>query len=310
MFERLTEAFHKMQDNNAPKANLSAAYPIGCILMGAGVASRFQAPDPGAPDPFANETEKEHAKRMKEEAQLAKHNAKLEAKGKYKVGENPVLKRLDNKLTADFNGKPLIRHAADVLSPIDFASHVAVLREHETELALEGTPFRVVWNRSKKTFSPHLTIQFGLFALPEGLEGALFAVSDMPCMSEASIRRLCDKFMEDPSKIVVLSYEGEPGNPCIFPASLFDELCSLDEGQSGKVVVGRHPELVVKVEAGSVEEFGDIDTKAELRVANEKGILQVMEDREAAWDDLNKRLAEERAAKEIGAPEEAPKEEN
>ncbi|MBR5741776.1 MAG: nucleotidyltransferase family protein [Firmicutes bacterium] len=298
MFERLTKWMENIQDNNAPKADLSAEYPIGCILMGAGIAKRFQAADPDAPDPYANETEKEHAKRMKEEERLAKHNAKLEARGKYKVGENPVLKRFDNKLTADYNGKPLIRHAADALSTIGFASYIAVLREHETGLALEGTPFRVVWNHSKKNFSPSLTIQFGILALPEGVKGALFAVGDQPHLSAVSTRKLCDKFMEDPSKIVVLTYEGTPGNPCIFPASLFDELLALDEGQNGKVVVGRHPELVETVEAESIEEFADIDTKAELRIAQEEGIVRVLEDRERAWEELNDRLRSERAERE------------
>ncbi len=295
MFERLSQLMKSIQDKNAPKAAENAEYPIGCILMGAGVAKRFQEPDPGAPDPYANETEKERAKRLREEEKLAKHNAKLVAKGKYKVGENPVLKRLDNKLTADYNGKPLIRHAADVLSSIGFASHIAVLREHETGLALEGTPFRIVWNRSKKSFSPSITIQFGILALPGGLSGALFAVGDQPHISAASVRKLCDTFLKDPSRIVVLSYEGTPGNPCIFPSSLFDELMTLDEGQSGRVVIGHHPELITTVEAESIEEFGDIDTKAELRVARESGILKVLEDREAEWEAMNERIARERA---------------
>ena len=276
MFERLSRLLNSIQESNAPKALPDAGYPIGCILMGAGVAKRFQEADPGAPDPYAGETEKERQKRLREEEKLAKHNAKLVAKGKYKVGENPVLKRLDNKLTADYLGKPLIRHAADTLSSVSFASYVAVLREHETELALEGTPFRVIWNHSKKNYSPSLTIQFGLMALPEGLSGALFAVGDQPHIREDSVRKLCDAFVKDPGRIIVLSFEGRTGNPCIFPASLFEELMTLGEGESGKAVIRRHPELVTYVEAGSMEEFADIDTKAELRIAREQGISEVL----------------------------------
>jgi len=214
-------------------------YPIGCILMGAGVSKRFQAPDPGAPV-------------LPREPECGR-------------AEEPF-----NKLVADFNGKPLIRHAADTLSRVGFRSYIAVLREHETERALDGTPFCIVWNRSEDFFSPSVTIRCGIRALPDDLSGALFAVGDQPLITEASIRRLCDAFLEDPTRITVLSFEGTPGNPCIFPKALFAELKDLREGESGKAVVRRHPDLVRTVEAGSLRELFDIDTKEELRIVRER----------------------------------------
>lgn len=216
--------------------------PIACVLMAAGVGSRYQLPDPAD---LAPETAGEKGR-----------GAGLRAKGH------------DNKLTAVFRGKPMLVWALDCLGEQDFTARVAVVRADETAKLVPQNVFRIVWNRGEDT-SPSKTIRCGLSAVPEDAVGCLFAVGDQPLLTEESVKRLCETFAANPERIVRLSWEGKPGNPVIFPRALFPELLALKDGESGKTVMRRHPERVMLVEAGSEWELQDIDTKANLREVRE-----------------------------------------
>lgn len=243
MFSKLTKKLSEIQAKTMPVSRSDCKYPIACVLMAAGVASRYQQPDPALIVP--------------EEPEEGKKKKKKVRRGTVKP---------DNKLTADFCGKPMLSWALECLGELDCAARIAVVREFETAELIPEEVFRVVWNSGKDT-APAKTILYGLMAAPEDVEGCLFAVGDQPLLTKESVEKLCGTFMADPEKIVMLSWEGQPGNPVIFPRSLFGELMELRGEESGKAVVRRHPELVVLVEAVSAQELRDIDTKAELREA-------------------------------------------
>lgn len=247
MFSKLTQKISEIQAKTVPVSRSDSKYPIACVVMAAGVASRYQLPDPALIVPEEPEEEGKQGKKKKKPVR----------RGTVKP---------DNKLTADFRGKPMLTWVLDSLSQLDCAARIVVVREFETAELISEEAFRVVWNSGKDT-SPSKTIQYGLMAAPEDVTGCLFAVGDQPQLTKESVEKLCETFMADPEKIVMLSWEGQPGNPVIFPRSLFGELLTLGDGEAGKAVIQRHPELVVSVEAVSEQELRDIDTKAELREA-------------------------------------------
>ena len=55
------------------------------------------------------------------------------------------------------------------------------------------------------------------------------------------------------------------GNPCLFPARFFPELCALEGDRGGSSVIRRHEDALLLVEADEHELF-DCDTKQALEI--------------------------------------------
>lgn len=165
-----------------------------------------------------------------------------------------------NKLLADFHGKPLIRCALDTIAALKddafLVSAVAVTRSaHVQKLCLaQGLP--CIFHDL-----PHLndTIRIGLDHLISA-DACIFLQGDQPLLTADSIKALILAFIKDQRFIYRLSYEGRPGSPALFPASLFPELLDLPEDCGGNVVIRRHPEMVRLVPCADASELIDADT--------------------------------------------------
>ncbi len=96
-------------------------------------------------------------------------------------------------------------------------------------------------------------------------DGYLFSVADQPFLTERTVLGILDKFSEDPLKIVVPVSGGKSGNPVVFPALFYGELCSLQGDSGGKQVIRKHPESIVTVEAEE-RELKDIDVESEVNL--------------------------------------------
>lgn len=167
-----------------------------------------------------------------------------------------------NKLLAQAEGEPLYRRAMATLAPVPFARRVVVSRFEPVLRAGPAYGFAPVWNAAAAE-GIAASVRLGAAAL-EGLDGALFAVCDQPFLTTESISRLLKSFEESPQKIHALSWEGQRGNPVLFPAALFSELRALTGDVGGGRVVKRHPERLVLVEAASPRELADVDRPEDL----------------------------------------------
>ena len=106
------------------------------------------------------------------------------------------------------------------------------------------------------------SIRLGLSAMG-GMEGVLFSVCDQPFLTTDSIINLLRSFEQSKNAICALSWQGQRGNPVIFPADLFMELAALTGDTGGGAVIRRHPERLALVEAPSPRELADLDTPAD-----------------------------------------------
>ena len=107
------------------------------------------------------------------------------------------------------------------------------------------------------------TVRLGvekLLSTEPDLDGIMFAASDQPCLTAASVQNLCDAFTASPNYIYRLCWNDTMGNPVIFPKSTFEALLKLPEGKGGGVILKAHPELVRTVSAGDEKELIDCDT--------------------------------------------------
>ena len=169
------------------------------------------------------------------------------------------------KLLHEIEGEPMIARALRLYSKTPFAARVCVTRTEETEiqrLALaSGFPVAINPDPERGVGTSVAIATESILARESALDGILYAVTDQPFLTQESVNRLIETFLAHPSDIASLSFEKRRGNPAIFPAEFYPELCALKADIGGGAVIKRHPDRLQLVEAFSARELDDIDTK-------------------------------------------------
>ncbi len=173
----------------------------------------------------------------------------------------------ENKLAAEFQGKPLIQRALEAVPSEKFEKIVVVTQYPEVEALAASFGFTAVKNPHPDWGISH-TIRLGLEELGD-CGAALFQVSDQPLLRRETVAAEVDFFLRHPDKLVGLSHDGVRGNPCIFPAAYFPELLALEEDHGGSTVIRRHEEDLLLFEAPAPE-LEDADTRQALREIEKK----------------------------------------
>ena len=165
-----------------------------------------------------------------------------------------------NKLLHDFHGEPMMVRILRSTAQCGFAWRLVVTRHQEVEeICLSEQVPCLLHDLPKRSDTVRLGVEKLLAEAPD-LDGILFAASDQPCLTAASIQNLCDAFSSESQFIYRLCWKETMGNPVIFPKSTFDALLNLPEGKGGGVILKAHPELVRTVSALDERELIDCDT--------------------------------------------------
>ncbi len=171
----------------------------------------------------------------------------------------------ENKLTALWKGKPLIRHAMEAV-PKGLRT-VVVTQYEEVEGMAQTFGFPCIRNEHPEWGISH-TIRLGTEYLAD-CDGILYMVSDQPLLQRPSVEALVKLWKSHPDSIVGAAHKGKRGSPNLFPKEFFSELQSLQGDRGGNCVIRRHEERLVLIEFEEQELF-DIDTPAALREIGEK----------------------------------------
>ena len=165
-----------------------------------------------------------------------------------------------NKLLHDFLGEPVMNRILRTTAAAPLAARVVVTRHPEIrDLCREqGVPV-ILHDMPLQSDTVALGVRALLEMCPE-MTGCMFAASDQPCLSTESVSALCRSFAQAPDKIWRMSWQGNMGNPVIFPRFAFDELLHLPPDKGGGVVIKKYPQLVRTVEASCEQELVDVDT--------------------------------------------------
>lgn len=192
---------------------------ISCILLGAGIASRFGA----------------------------------------------------DKLTRTFLGIPLGVHALRLHATFPYHEKVLVTQRRHASLIAPARElgFQVVFNDAPEQ-GISSSIRLGLEALDGQENGILFGVCDQPFLSADTITALLECATAHPTEICAPFYDGQRGNPVVFPTRFREELATLTGDTGGGKVIRNHPEAVLRVERPSLQELDDIDTIQDLHALEER----------------------------------------
>ncbi len=168
----------------------------------------------------------------------------------------------ENKLLADFMGKPLISHALDAIPKSAFKRIVVVSQYPAILRMAEKAGFIAVENTDPSAGVSH-TISLGLNALGE-VDAAMFMVADQPCLQQDTIKALIEYYHARPGHIFSVGYGKRRGNPTIFPRFLFPELLSLSGDNGGSRVIKAHEDILLLYQVERDIELRDVDCKQEL----------------------------------------------
>jgi molybdenum cofactor cytidylyltransferase len=178
-----------------------------------------------------------------------------------------------NKLLAQFEGKPLVRRAAEA-ALASRASPVTVVTGHQAEAvqaALDGLDVAVVHNPAYAE-GLSTSLKAGAAALPSSVDGAVICLADMPGVTSDVIDRLILAFEpRNGASIVVPTSSGKRGNPVLWSRHFFPALAAVSGDVGARHLIGENPDAVLEVEIGPAVAL-DLDTPEAMRAAG--GVLQ------------------------------------
>lgn len=172
-----------------------------------------------------------------------------------------------DKLIARIDGTAMIRRVCEAVVASRVAVCFVVVRPGATDIAatLLGLPITMVEN-SEAHAGMASSIAAGIAALDPAVSGAFVLPGDMPFMRADFIDDLIDRFeSEGGNKVIVpVTPEGEQRNPVLWPSVHFPRLKELEGEGGAKSLLESLAGELVRVEAGDIQLFADIDTLQDL----------------------------------------------
>lgn len=172
-----------------------------------------------------------------------------------------------NKLLVPVDGKPMVSHVVEALQasqarPLvvvtghDYAAVEAVL----TRRSGEGQALTLTHNPDYAS-GLSSSLRRGLAALPEGVDGVLVCLGDMPRLTPAIVNRLIAAFNPREGRaICVPTWQGKRGNPVLFAKRFFAEMQEIAGDTGARALIGEHAEVVCEVPMDDNAVLLDIDT--------------------------------------------------
>lgn len=177
-----------------------------------------------------------------------------------------------NKLVQNLNGKPLVSYILEKCAESSlFSDIVVVTRWNEVaKIASQFNCHTILHKEPLVSDTIRLGTQFFTKNAESKADGIMFCVADQPLVMKETLSSLAKKFKENPLSIVRLSktdsatHEIRFANPVVFPNCFFTELECLPPNESGRAVIKKHPDKVLRIEAAADFELLDADTIEEL----------------------------------------------
>jgi len=158
-----------------------------------------------------------------------------------------------------WQGKPLIRHAAELIASLGLPQFVTVLGSEFESVAAELAQLDCVvvvnhnWSQGQGS-----SVSCGIENLHPDTDAVIFFVADQPRITKELIESIIATANCRDEEIIIPVCAGKRRNPVLFKKSTFDALKKLDAGSGGKSIFPDHS--FFEMEWPNSGEFADIDT--------------------------------------------------
>jgi molybdenum cofactor cytidylyltransferase len=166
-----------------------------------------------------------------------------------------------NKLSASVNGSPIIEYIFGNLPTRLFKRVVVVTADPTVMAAAQRHGFALAFN-DRPDLGISRSIRLGLNMAAE-TDACMFCVADQPLVRQETLVGMLEAY--EHGTILMVSHNGQSGNPVIFPSCLFGELMSLSGEESGKTAALRHKDLIRLLHVADAHQLMDIDTRDDLK---------------------------------------------
>lgn len=167
-----------------------------------------------------------------------------------------------NKLLADIGGTPMVARVVDN-ALASHAARVTVVTGHQHEeviAALAGRPVEFVHN-PRYAEGLGTSLAAGIAALPDGTDGVLVCLGDMPGVSADAMNRLIAAHAPAEGRLICVPMAGgRRGNPVLWDRRFFPEMRAAAGDVGARTLFDRHAEHVCEVQFGDDGVLTDIDT--------------------------------------------------
>ena len=172
----------------------------------------------------------------------------------------------DNKLLALIDDAPMITHTVQQVKDSDTSTEIVVTGRDADEIgaALSEIDVKFAYNPDFATGMAS-SLRTGINALPEGTDGALICLGDMPLVTPQQMNALIDAF--DPVEgrgICVPTYQGKWGNPVLWASTYFDEIRAISGDKGARDLLHHHGDHVCEVAMDEDAILQDFDTPESL----------------------------------------------
>ncbi len=167
-----------------------------------------------------------------------------------------------NKLLADIGGKAMVARAVDAVLASAARPAIVVLG-HQAEAVRAALAGRGVTFVHNLDFAQGLStsLRAGLDALPDGCDGAVICLGDMPRIEARHIDKLIAAFNPAEGRaICVPTKDGKRGNPVLWAARFFAEMKNVHGDAGAKHLIGDYDDVVREVAVEDNAVLLDIDT--------------------------------------------------
>jgi len=167
-----------------------------------------------------------------------------------------------NKLLTLLDGKPVVRRTVEAVCASQ-AEPVIVVTGHAADRIRDTVAELSVTITENVRFTDGLSTSLisGVNSLPDGIDGFVVALGDMPFVPPTVIDAMIAAFEEPAAgRIVVPVYGGRRGNPVLWPMPLRDEFYRLSGDRGARQLMALHADLVYELEVGTDAILTDLDT--------------------------------------------------
>lgn len=171
-----------------------------------------------------------------------------------------------NKLLAEFDGVPMVLRVVEAALS-SRAATVIVVTGHDkdaVEQVLQRPGVQVAYNPD---FSSGLSssLRRGVAALPNGIDGVLVCLADMPRVTSKQLDRIIAAFDRAKGRaICVPTFQGKRGNPVLWAKRFFPAMQEVKGDVGARLLIREHAGQVYEVEMGSDSVLTDVDSPEQL----------------------------------------------
>jgi molybdenum cofactor cytidylyltransferase len=163
-----------------------------------------------------------------------------------------------------WQGRPLVRHVAEVALASQLAGLVVVLgaAAQETRAALQGMHVAPMLVDCPNFVSGQsASLRCGLEVLPPAACGAVVLLVDQPLITPELLNRMVQQFTEHPGVVALVPrFEGRRGNPVLLGAMLFADLQKLEGDRGARDLLQLHADRIYWLDLDDPAVVVDLDT--------------------------------------------------